>query len=119
MIADSSGKTDECIDNLKKQVKANADELKQIISKEKELDDKCATFQALIAEKTNKKNSKTQRVFDTQLLVLNAMSNKCKTYKADLHELSTAINKELQESLFQIVNNYLLTELEHQVVRTS
>jgi hypothetical protein len=115
MVAESSGKSDECIDNLKKQVKANADELKQIISKEKELDDKCATFQAMITEKTKKKNSKTQRVFDTQLLVLNAMSNECNAYKADLHELSTAINKELRESLFQIINTYLLTELEHQL----
>jgi hypothetical protein len=32
--------------NLKKQVKANADELKLIISKKKEFDNKCAMFQA-------------------------------------------------------------------------
>jgi hypothetical protein len=115
LVADSSGKSDECIEDLKKQVKANADELKQIISKEKELDDKCATFEAMVTEKTKKKNSKTQRVFDTQLLALNAMSNECKAYKANLHELSTAINKELRENLFQIINAYLVTELELQL----
>jgi hypothetical protein len=115
LVAETSGESNKCIDNLRKQVKINADEIKQIISKEKELDDKCATFQALVAEKTNKKNSKTQRVFDTQLLVLNAMSKKCETYKAELQELSTAVSKELRESLFQIVKNYLLTELDQQV----
>jgi hypothetical protein len=115
MVAESSGKSDEHIDNLKKQVKANTDELKQIISKEKELDDKCATFQAMIAEKTKKKNSKTQHLFDTQLLVLNAMSNKCNAHKADLHELSAATTKELQKSLFQIINAYLMTELDLQL----
>jgi hypothetical protein len=115
MVADSSGKSDEHIADLKKQVKANADHLKQIISKEKELDDKCATFQAMVVEKTKKKNSKTQRVFDTQLLALNAMSNECKTYKANLHDMSTAINNEFRESVFQIINVYLTTELELQL----
>jgi hypothetical protein len=83
LVAESSGKSDECMHNLTKQVKANADKLKHIISKEKELDDKCAQFQAMITEKTKKKNSKTQqeRVFDTQLFALNAMSNECKAYK--------------------------------------
>jgi small GTP-binding protein len=69
----------------------------------------------MIAEKTKKKNSKTQRVFDTQLLALNAMSDECKAYKADLHELSTAITKELRENLFQLINTYLITELELQL----
>jgi hypothetical protein len=115
LVAERSGESNKCIDNLRKQVKINADEIKQIISKEKELDDKCAMFQAMVAEKTKKKNSKTRRVFDTQLLVLNAMSKKCETYKAELQQLSTAVSKELRESLFQIVNNYLLTELDQQV----
>jgi chromosome segregation ATPase len=111
-VVERCDRSDECIDNLKKQVKANAEELKRIISKEKELDNECTKFQEMITDKTKKKNSKNQQVFDSQLFVLNAMSNECKTYKVDLHKLSTAISKELRENLFQIINVYLTTELE-------
>jgi hypothetical protein len=89
--------------------------LKHIINKEKELDDKCATFQAMITDKTKKKNSRTQQLFDTQLLVLNTMSNECNAHKADLHELSAATTKGLQKSLFEIINAYLMTELDLQL----
>jgi hypothetical protein len=45
------------------------------------------------------------------------MNNECKTYKAHLHEKSTAISKELKESLFQKITGYLTTELEHQLYK--
>jgi GTPase SAR1 family protein len=114
LVADSSGKSNDCVDNLKKQVKANTDTLRQIVSKEKELDDKCEILQAMFAAKSKKKNSKARRLLDTQLFVLNAMSKECNAHKADLNELSTAITKDLRANLFQIVNTYLLTELENQ-----